>query len=61
MTKNHLIRKGPCYRCPIACGRHNKWKGGEGAGPEYEAIWCFGSDCGRNYVKVSMPLGCMTR
>lgn len=21
MTNNHLVRKNPCYRCPIACGR----------------------------------------
>ena len=46
MTKNHLIKKDACYRCPIACGRYSKWEGGEGAGPEYEAVWCFGSDCG---------------
>ena len=46
MTANHLIKKNACYRCPIACGRHNKWEGGEGAGPEYEAVWSFGSDCG---------------
>jgi aldehyde:ferredoxin oxidoreductase len=45
MTEKHLIKKDPCYRCPIACGRYNKWKGGEGAGPEYEAVWSFGGDC----------------
>lgn len=46
MTANHLLKKDPCYRCPIACGRYNKWEGGEGAGPEYESVWVFGSDCG---------------
>ena len=46
MTKNHLIKKDACYRCPIACGRYSKWEGGEGAGPEYEAVWSFGPDCG---------------
>jgi aldehyde:ferredoxin oxidoreductase len=46
MTANHLIKKDACYRCPIACGRYCKWEGGEGAGPEYEAVWSFGSDCG---------------
>ena len=46
MTEKHLLKKDPCYRCPIACGRHNKWDGGEGAGPEYETVWVFGSDCG---------------
>ncbi|EHQ88643.1 aldehyde ferredoxin oxidoreductase family protein [Desulfosporosinus youngiae] len=46
MTANHLIKKDACYRCPIACGRYSKWEGGEGAGPEYEAVWSFGADCG---------------
>jgi len=48
MTANHLIKKDACYRCPIACGRYSKWEGGEGAGPEYEAVWCFGADCGNH-------------
>lgn len=46
MTANHLIKKDPCYRCPIACGRYSKWEGGEGAGPEYETVWVFGSNLG---------------
>jgi len=46
MTANHLVKKEACYRCPIACGRYNRWEGGEGAGPEYEAVWSFGPDCG---------------
>jgi len=46
MTEKYLVKKHPCYRCPIACGRYNKWDGKEGAGPEYETIWVFGSDCG---------------
>ncbi len=46
MTANHLIKKDACYRCPIACGRYSKWEGGQGAGPEYEAVWSFGPDCG---------------
>lgn len=46
LTKDHLVRKNPCYRCPIACGRWVKLKDGrECGGPEYETIWCFGSDC----------------
>ena len=48
MTEKYLIKKDACYRCPIACGRYNKWEGPEGttegAGPEYEAVWCFGGD-----------------
>ena len=46
MTEKYLLKKHPCYRCPIACGRYNKWNGKEGAGPEYETVWVFGSDCG---------------
>jgi len=48
MTKDHLIRKNPCYRCPIACGRWVKIEdmGLEVGGPEYETLWSFGSDCG---------------
>lgn len=46
MTAKHLIKKEACYRCPIACGRYSKWEGGEGAGPEYETVWVFGSNSG---------------
>lgn len=46
MTENTLVRKNPCYRCPIACGRWVKLKDGtECGGPEYETLWSFGSDC----------------
>lgn len=48
MTKDYLVRKNPCYRCPIACGRWVKIEdmGIEVGGPEYETLWAFGSDCG---------------
>jgi aldehyde:ferredoxin oxidoreductase len=48
MTNEHLVRKNPCYRCPIACGRWVKIEdmGIEVGGPEYETLWAFGSDCG---------------
>lgn len=50
MTEKHLVKKHPCYRCPIACGRYCKWDEGEaeaeGAGPEYETVWVFGSNSG---------------
>ena len=49
MTEKTLVRKNPCYRCPIACGRWVKLRDGrEVGGPEYETLWAFGSDCG-NY------------
>jgi len=48
MTKDYLVRKNPCFRCPIACGRWVKIEdmGIEVGGPEYETLWSFGSDCG---------------
>lgn len=46
LTENYLVRKDPCYRCPIACGRYCKVDDIEGGGPEYETIWAFGGDCG---------------
>ena len=46
LTKDCLVRKNPCYRCPIACGRWVKLDDGtECGGPEYETLWSFGSDC----------------
>ncbi len=46
MTENCLVKKNPCYRCPIACGRWVRLKDGtEVGGPEYETLWSFGSDC----------------
>ncbi|WPC43672.1 aldehyde ferredoxin oxidoreductase family protein [Clostridium sp. JS66] len=46
MTKDCLVRKNACYRCPIACGRWVKLDDGtECGGPEYETLWSFGSDC----------------
>lgn len=46
MTESCLVKKNPCYRCPIACGRWVKLNDGrEVGGPEYETLWSFGSDC----------------
>ena len=46
MTNTCLVKKNPCYRCPIACGRWVKLNDGtECGGPEYETLWSFGSDC----------------
>jgi aldehyde:ferredoxin oxidoreductase len=46
LSEKYLIKKDPCYRCPIACGRYCSVDDIEGGGPEYETIWAFGSDCG---------------
>jgi aldehyde:ferredoxin oxidoreductase len=51
LSKDHLIRKNPCWGCSIACGRMTKVDAGpykveKTEGPEYESIWAFGTDCG---------------
>lgn len=48
LAEKYLVKRDPCYRCPIACGRYCKVDGEEGGGPEYETIWAFGADCGVN-------------
>lgn len=46
LTEKYLVKKNPCYRCPIACGRWVKLEDGtECGGPEYETLWSFGPDC----------------
>lgn len=46
LSEKYLVKKDPCYRCPIACGRYCKVDDIEGGGPEYETVWAFGGDCG---------------
>ncbi|MGI6066512.1 MAG: aldehyde ferredoxin oxidoreductase family protein [Bacillota bacterium] len=50
MAEKNTIRKKACMGCPIACGRVTEVKtgkfAGQGEGPEYEAIWSMGADCG---------------
>ena len=46
LAEKYLVKKDPCYRCPIACDRYCKVDDIEGGGPEYETIWAFGGDCG---------------
>jgi aldehyde:ferredoxin oxidoreductase len=46
LAEKYLVKRDPCYRCPIACGRYCKTDEVEGGGPEYETIWAFGADCG---------------
>jgi len=51
MRDKFLVKNTACYRCPIACGRWCKVDDVEMAGPEYETLWAFGSDCGINDLK----------
>lgn len=48
LAEKYMTKKDPCYRCPIGCGRYCEVDDIKGQGPEYETIWCFGSDCGIN-------------
>ncbi len=52
LTAKHLLRNRGCFGCSIGCGRITEIKDGpfksRGEGPEYEAGWSFGSDCGNN-------------
>lgn len=52
LTENYLVRNKACFACNMGCGRvvkipDGKYKGIV-AGPEYEAGWSFGADCGIN-------------
>jgi aldehyde:ferredoxin oxidoreductase len=50
LAANQLVRPKGCFSCVISCGRVSKVKdpkyAGEGEGPEYEAAWSMGPDCG---------------
>jgi len=51
LSKEYLDRKKGCFSCVISCGRVSSVKdpkkfAGEGEGPEYEAGWGYGPDCG---------------
>ena len=50
LVAKHLIRNKGCFGCSIGCGRRVDIADGEfksrGEGPEYEAGWSFGGDCG---------------
>ena len=52
LTAKYLIRNKGCFGCSIGCGRVTDIKDGQfkskGEGPEYEAGWSFGADCGVN-------------
>jgi aldehyde:ferredoxin oxidoreductase len=50
LSEKLLVRPKGCYACVISCGRVTRVSNpkymGEGEGPEYEAAWCMGPDCG---------------
>ena len=50
LAEKLLVRPKGCYSCVISCGRVTKVSNpkyiGEGEGPEYEAAWGMGPDCG---------------
>ncbi|MHA2083712.1 MAG: aldehyde ferredoxin oxidoreductase C-terminal domain-containing protein [Candidatus Thorarchaeota archaeon] len=50
INDNILVKRKPCFACPIHCGRIAEIKAGpfksKGEGPEYETICSFGTMCG---------------
>lgn len=53
LADKYLVKNQSCFGCTIGCGRVTKIPddspfAGFGEGPEYEAGWSFGADCGVN-------------
>jgi len=50
LTAKYLVRNKGCFGCNIGCGRVTRIPDGPfksfGEGPEYEAGWSYGADCG---------------
>jgi aldehyde:ferredoxin oxidoreductase len=46
MASTILLRNKACASCASACGRVTKAMGEIGEGPEYEAVWAYGAQCG---------------
>jgi len=50
INDNILVKRKPCFACPIHCGRVSEIKEGpfksKGEGPEYETLSSFGTMCG---------------
>lgn len=57
LAKTYLVRNRGCFDCSIGCGRVTKIERSQftnfGEGPEYEAGWSFGSDCGSNDLQAA--------
>lgn len=46
LTEKYLTQKGPCYRCPIACGRYSQGSEGEDKKTVDKTVRVFASNCG---------------
>lgn len=50
LTEKYLVRNKGCFGCNMGCGRVTRIPDGKfkgfGEGPEYEAGWSYGADCG---------------
>ncbi|MGI5997978.1 MAG: aldehyde ferredoxin oxidoreductase family protein, partial [Lutispora sp.] len=50
LTEKYLVRNKGCFGCNMGCGRVTRIPEGKfksfGEGPEYEAGWSYGADCG---------------
>ncbi len=50
LAEQYLVRNKGCMGCSIGCGRISEVESGKfktfGEGPEYEAAWGYGADCG---------------
>lgn len=58
LTEKYLVKNKGCFGCNIGCGRITKISDGEfqsfGEGPEYEAGWSYGANCGvKNLEAIS--------
>ena len=52
LVDSYLVKNKGCFGCSIGCGRVTRIPDGPfksmGEGPEYEAGWSYGADCGVN-------------
>jgi aldehyde:ferredoxin oxidoreductase len=50
LTEKYLVKNKGCFGCNMGCGRVTRIPDGKfksfGEGPEYEAGWSYGADCG---------------